>query len=72
MNIRLLKKLSLLESEKHFEILKDSATVFIRGGSNCQKLQSCGTFSSKTKVKNPNPVLVSCSNYTLNGKKISF
>lgn len=70
MNIKLFNKLILLKSVSDFEILQDSTTMYIKGGNNCQKLQSCGTFSSKTKVKHPNPVLISCSNYTLNGKKI--
>jgi len=70
MNTKLFNKLLLLKSIQDFEVLQELDMMHIKGGNNCQKLKSCGTFSSNTKVKHPNPILVSCSNYTLNGKKI--
>ncbi|MDI4567778.1 MAG: hypothetical protein E7Y34_01710 [Mycoplasma sp.] len=70
MNAKLFTKIIQLKSDKDFEILKDIDSYAIRGGNNCEKLKSCGTFASKTKVKHPNPVLISCCNYSLNGKKI--
>jgi hypothetical protein len=70
MNKKLFTKIVQLKSDLDFEVLKDIDSFYIRGGFNCDKLKSCGTFVSKTKIKHPNPVLVSCNNYSLNGKKI--